>query len=51
MKVFLFAGIIGIFILLPVNCSGEIHIVDFTDLPSNSLDVFTISNIGDRSKK
>ncbi|XP_060669226.1 CSC1-like protein At1g69450 isoform X2 [Ziziphus jujuba] len=51
LKVFSFAGIIGIFVLLPVNCTGELHIVDFTNLPNNSLDVFTISNIGNGSKR
>ncbi|KAB5544537.1 hypothetical protein DKX38_012649 [Salix brachista] len=51
LKVFSFAGIIGIFILLPVNCSGtELHQIDFADLYSNSLDVFTISNINLGSK-
>ena len=51
LKVFSFAGIIGIFILLPVNCSGtELHQIDFADLYSNSLDVFTISNVNLGSK-
>ncbi|KAI9389780.1 hypothetical protein POPTR_008G091200v4 [Populus trichocarpa] len=51
LKVFSFAGIIGIFILLPVNCSGtELHQIDFEDLYSNSLDVFTISNVNRGSK-
>ncbi|WCJ22186.1 Early-responsive to dehydration stress protein (ERD4) [Euphorbia peplus] len=44
LKVFTFAAVIGIFILLPVNCSGT-HAIDFTDLSNNSLDVFTISNV------
>ncbi|KAJ6987728.1 hypothetical protein NC653_020856 [Populus alba x Populus x berolinensis] len=51
LKVFSFAGIIGVFILLPVNCSGtELHQIDFEDLYSNSLDVFTISNVNRGSK-
>ncbi|XP_024956826.1 CSC1-like protein At1g69450 isoform X3 [Citrus sinensis] len=46
LKVFLFAGIIGIFVILPVNAGGtEIYEIDFADLPNNSLDVFTISNV------
>lgn len=51
MKVFLFAGIIGIFVLLPVNCSGDkLDNIDFDNLSNNSLDVFTISNVNNGSK-
>ncbi|KAE8673214.1 CSC1-like protein [Hibiscus syriacus] len=33
LKVFLFAGVIGIFVLLPVNCSGDqLQDIDFADL-------------------
>ncbi|XP_010551412.1 PREDICTED: CSC1-like protein At1g69450 [Tarenaya hassleriana] len=46
LKVFLFAGIIGVFVLLPVNCSGDqLHEIDFIDWSNNSLDLFSISNI------
>ncbi|OMO93315.1 hypothetical protein CCACVL1_06538 [Corchorus capsularis] len=46
LKVFLFAGVIGIFVLLPVNCTGDqLKDIDFEDLSNNSLDVFTISNL------
>ncbi|XP_021905018.1 CSC1-like protein At1g69450 [Carica papaya] len=52
LKVFLFAGIIGIFVLLPVNCTGgQLHEIDFKDLSNNSLDVFTISNVKSGSKR
>lgn len=46
----LFAGIIGIFVLLPVNCSGDqLADVDIANISNNSLDVFTISNVKDGS--
>ncbi|XP_065860502.1 CSC1-like protein At1g69450 [Euphorbia lathyris] len=44
LKVFTFAAVIGIFVLLPVNCSGTQEL-DFADLSNNSLDVFSISNV------
>ncbi|KAJ8774640.1 hypothetical protein K2173_017086 [Erythroxylum novogranatense] len=51
LKVFTFAGIIGIFVLLPVNCTGtQLHQIDFTNFTSNSLDVFSISNVNNGSK-
>lgn len=51
LKVFSFAGIIGIFVILPVNCMGtQLHEIDFADLSNNSLDVFTISNVNSGSK-
>ncbi|KAE8023199.1 hypothetical protein FH972_008928 [Carpinus fangiana] len=52
LKVFLVAGIIGIFVLLPVNCTGDqLEDVDFVDFSNNSLDVFTISNVASGSKR
>ncbi|XP_022151120.1 CSC1-like protein HYP1 isoform X2 [Momordica charantia] len=49
-KVLLFAGVIGIFVLLPVNCSGDqLEDVDLVNISNNSLDVFTISNVKDGS--
>jgi hypothetical protein len=52
LKVFLVAGIIGVFILLPVNCTGDqLQGVDFVDFSNNSLDVFTISNVDSGSKR
>ncbi|KAL5553722.1 hypothetical protein UlMin_041123 [Ulmus minor] len=51
LKVFLFAGIIGIFVLLPVNCTGDqLTNVDLANLSNNSLDVFSISNVNNGSK-
>ncbi|XP_062111373.1 CSC1-like protein At1g69450 [Humulus lupulus] len=51
LKVFLFAGVIGIFVILPVNCSGDkLDNLDLTNLFNNSLDVFTISNVNNGSK-
>ncbi|KAK9277746.1 hypothetical protein L1049_007293 [Liquidambar formosana] len=50
LRVFSFAGIIGIFVLLPLNCTGT-QAVDFSDLSNNSLDVFTISNLESGSKR
>ncbi|POO03476.1 Calcium-dependent channel [Trema orientale] len=51
LKVFLFAGVIGIFVILPVNCSGDqLDNLDLTNLSNNSLDVFTISNVNNGSK-
>ncbi|KAK3027393.1 hypothetical protein RJ639_040191 [Escallonia herrerae] len=51
LRVFTLAGIIGVFILLPVNCSGDqLQDVNFANLTNNSLDVFTISNVKNGSK-
>lgn len=51
LKVFCFAGIIGLFVLLPINCTGgQLSEIDFEDLSNNSLDVFTISNVKSGSK-
>ncbi|MED6210228.1 hypothetical protein PIB30_062169 [Stylosanthes scabra] len=50
LKIFTFAGIIGIFILLPVNCWGnQLQDFDVIDFANNSLDVFTISNVNSGS--
>ncbi|XP_061362258.1 CSC1-like protein At1g69450 isoform X3 [Gastrolobium bilobum] len=50
LKIFTFAGIIGILVLLPVNCWGN-HLQDFdvVDFTNNSLDLFTISNVNSGS--
>ncbi|CAA6657439.1 unnamed protein product [Spirodela intermedia] len=46
LKVFSIAGAIGIFILLPINYEGnQLHSIDFGNLPNESLDKFTISNV------
>ena len=50
LKTFTFAGIIGIFVLLPVNCWGnQLQDIDIADFVNNSLDVFTISNVNSGS--
>ncbi|CAI9096534.1 OLC1v1032711C7 [Oldenlandia corymbosa var. corymbosa] len=52
LRVITVAGVIGVFILLPVNFSGDqLHDVDFANLTSNSLDIFTISNVKDGSNR
>ncbi|CAN0896507.1 CSC1-like protein At1g69450 [Linum grandiflorum] len=52
LKVFAFAGVIGIFVLLPVNALGtQLHEIDFADISNNSMDVFTISNVNDGSER
>ncbi|KAI3744462.1 hypothetical protein L1987_57543 [Smallanthus sonchifolius] len=49
-KVFIIAGFIGIFILIPVNCSGnQLQDVDFINLTNNTLEVFSISNVNNGS--
>lgn len=50
LKVFTIGGIIGIFVLLPVNFLGnQLNIDDFYDLPNKSLDSFSVSNVNDGS--
>lgn len=47
---FTFGGIIGTFVLLPVNYLGkQLSIDDFYDLPKKSLDSFSISNVDNGS--
>lgn len=51
LKVFAFAGIIGILVLLPINCWGDqLEDIDVADFANNSLDVFTISNVNSGSR-
>ncbi|CAM8936437.1 unnamed protein product [Rhodiola kirilowii] len=51
LRVFALAGVIGIFVLLPLNCLGdELEDVDFADFSNTSLDLFTISNVKNGSK-
>ncbi|CAN8239047.1 unnamed protein product [Cochlearia groenlandica] len=50
LKVFLFAGIIGVFVLLPVNCFGDqLSEIDYADWSANSLDLFSVANLKIRS--
>ncbi|XP_059655798.1 CSC1-like protein At1g69450 isoform X2 [Cornus florida] len=52
LRVFCVAGIIGVFVLLPVNCSGnQLQEFDFSNLTNDSLDVFSISNVNNGSKR
>ncbi|KAH7532678.1 hypothetical protein FEM48_Zijuj04G0047600 [Ziziphus jujuba var. spinosa] len=45
LKVFTFAGIVGVFVLIPVNFLGNQLSEDISDLPNKSLDSFSISNV------
>jgi hypothetical protein len=47
--VFTVGGIVGIFVLLPVNYFGDQLSHDISDLASKSLDSFSISNVNDGS--
>ncbi|KAK6928161.1 CSC1/OSCA1-like, N-terminal transmembrane domain [Dillenia turbinata] len=49
LKVFAFAGFVGVFVLLPVNYLGNQLDLDFSDLPNKSLDSFSISNVNNGS--
>nr|XP_043626565.1 CSC1-like protein At1g69450 [Erigeron canadensis] len=51
-KVFCIAGFIGIFILIPVNCSGnQLHDMDYVNIANNTLEVFSISNVNNGSDR
>ncbi|KAF5479485.1 hypothetical protein F2P56_000301 [Juglans regia] len=52
LRVFTFAGVVGIFILLPVNYLGNqlnVDISDFSHFSNKSLDSFSISNVNNGS--
>ncbi|KAH7660744.1 Calcium-dependent channel 7TM region putative phosphate domain-containing protein [Dioscorea alata] len=52
LRVFTVAGIIGVFVLVPVNYLGDqLSDIDFADIPSKSLDLFSISNVKDGSNR
>ncbi|XP_052195488.1 CSC1-like protein HYP1 [Diospyros lotus] len=51
LKIFAFAGIIGVFVLLPVNFMGNQLSIDFSDLTQKSLDSFSISNVNNGSSR
>ncbi|XP_050271663.1 CSC1-like protein HYP1 [Quercus robur] len=51
LKVFSVAGVLGVFILLPINFVGTQLNEDSTDLPNKSLDSFSISNVNDGSNR
>ncbi|CAO2829535.1 unnamed protein product [Amaranthus hypochondriacus] len=51
LKLFSFAGVIGLFVLLPINCAGtQLAAFDITVISSETLDLFTISNVNNGSK-
>ncbi|CAJ2650413.1 unnamed protein product [Trifolium pratense] len=50
LKIFAFAGVIGILVLVPINGWGnQLEEVDIVDFAGNSLDVFTITNVNSGS--
>ncbi|CAN6477406.1 unnamed protein product [Victoria cruziana] len=51
LRIFSVAGVIGIFVLLPINyLGGQLSDIDFADIPNQSLDLFSISNVQNGSK-
>lgn len=43
---------LGVGVLLPVNFLGDqLRDIDFSDLPNKSIDLFSVSNVNDGSKK
>ncbi|KAI7757545.1 hypothetical protein M8C21_032784 [Ambrosia artemisiifolia] len=50
LKVFAFAGVVGLCALLPINYMGSQIVIDFSDLTNQSLESFSISNVNDGSK-
>ncbi|KAG4925844.1 CSC1-like protein HYP1 [Glycine soja] len=50
LKIFTFGGIVGLLILLPINCTGsQLH--DDSDFQNKSLDSFSISNVNNGSNR
>ncbi|KAG9153766.1 hypothetical protein Leryth_005891 [Lithospermum erythrorhizon] len=49
LRVFTFAAVVGIFVLLPFNYMGNQLSFDFIDLSTKSLESFSISNVDDGS--
>lgn len=51
-RVFAVAAVVGVGVLMPINFMGDqLRLIDFTDLPSKSVDVLSISNVQDGSNK
>lgn len=51
-RIFSIAGIIGVFVLLPLNFTGnQLSTADWADISNQSLDMFTIANVKDSSKR
>lgn len=51
LRVFSFAAVVGIFVLLPFNYMGNQLSFDFIDLSTKSLDSFSVSNVDDGSNR
>ncbi|KAL7606945.1 hypothetical protein Lser_V15G20259 [Lactuca serriola] len=51
LKVFTFAAVVGLCILLPINYMGNQIYIDFFDFTNASLESFSISNVNDGSKR
>ncbi|KAH9313795.1 hypothetical protein KI387_022422, partial [Taxus chinensis] len=49
LRIFSFSAAIGIFVLLPIHYMGKQ--LDFADIPNQSLDLFTIANVQNGSKR
>ncbi|KAG2404056.1 CSC1-like protein [Vigna angularis] len=49
-KIFTFGGIVGLLILLPINCMGS-QLRDNSDFQNKSLDSFSISNVNNGSNR
>ncbi|KAK9067206.1 hypothetical protein SSX86_014532 [Deinandra increscens subsp. villosa] len=50
LKLFAFAGVVGLCALLPINYIGSQIVIDFSDFTNKSLASFSISNVNDGSK-
>ncbi|CAH1421016.1 unnamed protein product [Lactuca virosa] len=51
LKMFCFAGVVGLCVLLPINYMGSQIFIDFSDFTNKSLESFSISNVNDGSKR
>ncbi|KAG0451826.1 hypothetical protein HPP92_026001 [Vanilla planifolia] len=52
LRVFSFATIMGLFVLLPIHyLGGQLRDINFSDLPNKSLDLFNVSNVKDGSNR
>uniref|UniRef100_A0A8R7Q936 CSC1/OSCA1-like N-terminal transmembrane domain-containing protein n=1 Tax=Triticum urartu TaxID=4572 RepID=A0A8R7Q936_TRIUA len=51
-RLFAVVAVVGVGVLMPINFMGDqLQLIDFTDLPSKSVDVLSISNVQDGSNK
>ncbi|KAF7070746.1 hypothetical protein CFC21_076220 [Triticum aestivum] len=51
-RLFAVVAVVGVGVLMPINFMGDqLRLIDFTDLPSKSVDVLSISNVLDGSNK